>query len=230
MLTKRGSIVVLTTVSLALLTSACGGRIDQGTPAAGSGETSDSAGAVATTVDATMSAPPETSVGTDPTAGPDTPGEPDHPYTFDFTKPPAVSGPGTAVIASVTALANADLKLPTAPRAVPGMTPTAVFTYWDGAAIQESFVDDKIGPFWFAQFADPPGAVTGTPDACIESDKAQSGRQELANGDTAVIWIATGANPSSITWWHDGVVYTVMGPAASLTRTVAIELANGIMS
>lgn len=228
----RNVIVAVVGVSFALLAGACGGRLDQGAPAVGPvSATSHSATTAAVEPEPPSSAPPEGSTGIDPTASPGTPAEPDSPYTFDFTKPPDVSGPGTAEVASVDALATTDLKLPAAPKSVPGMTPTAVFTYWDGAGVQESFVDAKTGPFWFGQYTNPPESVAGMPDACVPCDAAESGRTTLASGDVAVVWVARpGAGPSSITWWHAGVVYLVMGPPTTLTRGVATDLANQIMA
>lgn len=149
------------------------------------------------------------------------------PYRLNFAKPLTIRTAGAQRLPSADALRTTPMQL-AHPVIVRGLRPTSVYTTQDGTGVEQSFDDPAYGQFWFSQFINP-SSVKDMSDACIECDRQQSGRVTLSDGAEAVVWVSNGAGPSSITWYHDGQQFLVMGPPETLRRTQALNIAELIV-
>ena len=210
-------------IVIALVSVACGAAT--GAPGAAGTDTVATSGTVPASTDTTVStltAPADTGTGASTDSL-----HVDSPTTYDFSKPLVMDGPGSTQLASTDDLKSAAILVPS-PVVVSGLTPTAIFSFRDGDGVVQSFDDAQYGQFWFGQFLSP-DTVTGSPDACVPCDTTQSGRVKLSDGETAVVWVSTNGDPSSIAWYSDGVEYLVMGPAKVLTRDNSLKIAELII-
>ena len=150
----------------------------------------------------------------------------DSPFHFDFSKPPVMTDPGTASVASTDDLRTTKLAFAN-PVILDGVQPTSIYTFRDGEGVQQSFDDPALGQFWFGETVADAGYIAGLHDACTTCDKAQSGRVKLSDGSEALVWINTTNDPSSISWYKDGVDFVIMASAKTLdSQAAAVKLAE----